>query len=114
MDQHLTFALRKRSGNRDALFILDCNPSFAIYTQLALAAAENLVVPFTPDDSSRRAVENVVALLYGHGISDSKIETYARINFANRAKRGLDVPSSNLLSVIASLYRARKQGFLRQ
>ena len=33
----LTSALRKRSGNRDALFILDCNPSFAIYTQLALA-----------------------------------------------------------------------------
>ncbi len=89
----LTTALRKWSGNRDALFILDCNPSFAIYTQLALAAAENLIVPFTPDDSSRRALENVVALLYGHGISDSKIETYARINFANRAKEEeLDVP----------------------
>ena len=89
----LTSALRKRSGHRDALFILDCNPSFAIYTQLALAAAENLVVPFTPDDSSRRAVENVVALLYGYGMSDPKIETYARINFANRAKEeGLDIP----------------------
>ena len=43
----LTIALRQRSGYRDTLFILDCNPSFAIYTQLALAAAENLVVPFT-------------------------------------------------------------------
>ena len=89
----LTFALRKRSGNRDTIFILDCNPSFAIYTQLALAAAENLVVPFTPDDSSRRAVENVVALLYGHGMGDPKIETYAKINFANRAKEEeLNVP----------------------
>ena len=36
----LTAALRKKSGNRDTLFIIDCNPSFAIYTQLALAAAE--------------------------------------------------------------------------
>ena len=89
----LTSALRKRSGNRDALFILDCNPSFAIYTQLALAAAENLIVPFTPDDSSRRAVENVVALLYGYGMGDSKIETYARINFANRVKEeALNIP----------------------
>ncbi len=89
----LTAALRKRSGNRDALFILDCNPSFAIYTQLALAAADNLVIPFTPDDSSRRAVENVVALLYGYGMGDPKIETYARINFANRAKdKELDIP----------------------
>jgi cellulose biosynthesis protein BcsQ len=81
----LTAALRQRSGNRDVLFILDCNPSFAIYTQLALAAAENLIVPFTPDDSSRRAMENVVALLYGHSMDDPKIETYARINFAKRA-----------------------------
>ena len=89
----LTATLRKRSGNRDTLFIVDCNPSFSIYTQLALVAAENLVVPFTPDDSSRRALENVVALLYGHGISDPKIETYAKINFANRAKEeGLDIP----------------------
>src|SRR5262249_14654721 len=31
----LIAALRERSGERDALFIIDCNPSFAIYTQLA-------------------------------------------------------------------------------
>ncbi|MYA99800.1 ParA family protein [Candidatus Poribacteria bacterium] len=105
----LTNALRKRSGNRDALFIIDCNPSFAIYTQLALAAAENLVVPFTPDDSSRRAVENVVALLHGHGIGDPKIEIYARINFANRAKEeGLDVPKLHtFVSNRVTLYRGR-------
>lgn len=105
----LTAALRKRSGSRDALFIIDCNPSFAIYTQLALAAADNLVVPFTPDDSSRRAVENVVALLYGHGVSDRKIETYARINFANRAKdEGLDVPKLHtFVSNRVTLYRRK-------
>ena len=103
----LTDELRKRSGNRDVLFILDCNPSFAIYTQLALAAAENLVVPFTPDDSSRRAVENVVALLYGYNMDDPKIETYARINFANRAKNeGLDIPKLHtFVSNRVTLYR---------
>ena len=105
----LTAALRKKSGNRDTLFILDCNPSFAIYTQLALSAAENLVVPFTPDDSSRRAVENVVALLHGHGIGDPKIETYARINFANRAKEeGLGVPKLHtFVSNRVTLYRGK-------
>lgn len=82
----LTVSLRQQSGNRDSLFILDCNPSFAIYTQLALVAAENVVVPFTADDSSRRALENVVALLYGYPSSDPKIDAYARINFAKRAK----------------------------
>ncbi len=107
----LTIALRKRSGDRDTLFIIDCNPSFAIYTQLALAAAENLVVPFTPDDSSRRAVENVVALLYGYSIGegDPKIETYARINFTNRAKEeGLDIPKLHtFVSNRVTLYRGK-------
>lgn len=105
----LTTALRQRSGDRDTLFILDCNPSFAIYTQLALAAAENLVVPFTPDDSSRRAVENVVALLYGHGVNDPKIETYARISFANRAREeGLDIPKLHtFISNRITLYRRK-------
>ena len=105
----LTFELRKRSGNRDMLFIIDCNPSFAIYTQLALVAAENVVVPFTPDDSSRRAVENVVALLYGYSIDDPKIETYARINFAKRAsEEGLDIPKLHtFISNRVTLYRGK-------
>lgn len=87
----LIVALRERSGTRDAVFIIDCNPSFAVYTQLGLAAADNVIVPFTADDSSRRAIENIIALLYGVG--DSHTQTYARISFAKRAKEeGLGQP----------------------
>lgn len=87
----LTVALRVYSGSRDTLFVIDCNPSFAVYTQLGLVAAEGVVIPFTADDSSRRGIENVVALLYG--ISDPQTELYARISFAKRAKEeGLNVP----------------------
>lgn len=87
----LLAALREKSGDRDALFIIDCNPSFAIYTQLAMVAAEYVVVPFTADDSSRRAIENVVALTYGVG--DPHTAIYARISFSKRAKEdGVDIP----------------------
>ena len=87
----LVNALRERSGERDAFFILDCNPSFAIYTQLALAASDYVVVPFTADDSSRRGIENVVALLYGHG--EPHTSAYAKLSFAKRAQEeGLDIP----------------------
>lgn len=90
--QDLTAALAEQSGERDAIFVLDCNPSFAIYTQLALVAADSVIVPFTADDSSRRGIENVVALLYGVS-QDKQRATYARINFAQRAKEeGLRVP----------------------
>ena len=90
--QDLTVALRKLSGDRDTLFVIDCNPSFAIYTQLALVAAEGVIVPFTADDSSRRAIENVLALLYG--LSDPHTAAYARISFAKRAKEdGVSIPN---------------------
>lgn len=88
----LSHALRRLSGDRDTLFVLDCNPSFAIYTQLALVAADYVVVPFTADDSSRRGIENVVALLYGLS-TDPKTESYARLSFSKRAREeGIDVP----------------------
>lgn len=80
----LTKALRKRSGDRDCLFIIDCNPSFAIYTQLGLVASDGVIVPFTADDSSRRAIENVIALLYG--IGEKHLSTYAKISFSKRAQ----------------------------
>lgn len=87
----LTAKLREMSGDRGTMFVIDCNPSFAIYTQLALVAADYVVVPFTADDSSRRAVENVVALLYG--ISDTETAAYAKISFSKRAKEdGVETP----------------------
>jgi hypothetical protein len=103
----LTLKLAEMSDDRDTMFVIDCNPSFAIYTQLALAAADFVVVPFTADDSSRRAVENVVALLYG--IGDAHTAAYARISFAKRAKEeGVEVPKLHtFVSNRQTLYEGR-------
>ncbi len=87
----LVSQLRVVSGDRDAVFFVDCNPSFSIYTQQALLAADRLVVPFTPDESSRRGLENVVSLLYGVSTSDSS--AYAKLAFSEKAKEfGLALP----------------------
>lgn len=89
----LTNALAKKSGDRPSVFIIDCNPSFAIFTQLALVAADHIVVPFTADDSSRRAVENIVTLLYGF-TEAADVAPYTKISFAKKAKEeGVPVPT---------------------
>jgi len=44
---------------------IDCNPGFSIYTELALTAAERLLIPFSADGSSKRAVKAVLSLVYG-------------------------------------------------
>jgi cellulose biosynthesis protein BcsQ len=95
----LVVALRARSGERESFFIIDCNPSFAIYTQLALVACDYLVVPFTADDSSRRAIENVVALVYGVG--DAQTTSYARISFSKKAKED-DVNTPKLHTFVSN------------
>lgn len=51
--------------NDDSCVFLDCNPSFSIYTELALTAAERLLIPFSADGSSKRAVKAVLSLVYG-------------------------------------------------
>jgi hypothetical protein len=46
---------------------VDTNPSFSIYTELAMIAGDKLLVPFNADDSSRHAVSAIFRLLYGAG-----------------------------------------------
>ncbi len=92
----LCVALEDHSGERDVTFVIDCNPSFAIYTQLALAASNSLVIPYTADDSSRRGIENVIALLYGVG--DSTIANYAKLSFAKKARdENVSIPKIHTL-----------------
>ena len=54
----------KWNGQGSTVFI-DCNPSFGIYTELGLSAAERLIIPFSADGSSKRAVRTLLTLLYG-------------------------------------------------
>ncbi|RSM22003.1 ATPase [Aeromonas salmonicida] len=51
-------------GEEYTVFV-DCNPSFSIYTELALSASDRLIIPFSADGSSKRAVRSVLALAYG-------------------------------------------------
>lgn len=52
-------------NQNDMTIFIDCNPSFSIYTELAMSAADRLIIPFSADGSSKRAVRTVLSLLYG-------------------------------------------------
>lgn len=56
----------QRSWNQgNTTVFIDCNPSFSVYTELALSAADSLIIPFSADGSSKRAVRALLALIYG-------------------------------------------------
>lgn len=63
--RNLTDDIRRSWDQENITVFLDCNPSFTIYTELAISAADRLIIPFSADGSSKRAVRSVLALVYG-------------------------------------------------
>ena len=79
----------------DVAFI-DCNPSFSLYTQIALASADRIVIPVMADDSSRRAVQNAISLVYGLSLPSPIYSTYA---FSSKLKdAGRQLPKVHLIA----------------
>jgi len=66
----------------DVVFF-DCNPSFSMYTQIAIAASDRLVLPVMADDSSRRAIQNAFSLVYGLKLPS---EIYTAFAFATKLR----------------------------
>lgn len=78
----------------DVIFF-DCNPSFSLYTQIALSAADLLILPVMADDSSRRAIQNAFSLVYGLKLPS---EIYMAFAFATKLRAaGRDLPKVHLI-----------------
>ena len=78
----------------DTIFF-DCNPSFSLYTQIALAATDLLVLPVMADDSSRRAIQNAFSLVYGLKLPS---DIYTAFAFATKLRSaGRDLPKVHLI-----------------
>ncbi|WP_122524616.1 ParA family protein [Pseudomonas viridiflava] len=55
----------QKSGYESMTVFIDCNPSFSIYTQMALVSSDHLVVPMMADFSSLEGIKGILMLLYG-------------------------------------------------
>lgn len=83
------------NSEKEWMVLIDTNPSFSIYTQIAISGAERLLTPINADDSSKTAASAMVALLHGtnpiHPIYGSW--TYAKM----AQEQGVEVPKIHLL-----------------
>ncbi|HEY9148865.1 MAG TPA: ParA family protein [Gammaproteobacteria bacterium] len=78
----------------DYVFI-DTNPSFSMYTQIALAASDRVMLPVMADDSSRRAIQNAFSLIYGLKLPS---EVYSKYTFAKKmTDAGRNLPKIHLI-----------------
>ena len=93
------------NSNPNSTFFVDCNPSFAAYTELSIVAADKLIVPCSADGSSARAINNIAQLVYGHRVP----ERYAGAMFSSRLKKeSLAPPSIGLVVLNRSTQYSQK------
>jgi cellulose biosynthesis protein BcsQ len=97
---HLVFRqliddLVRRQSERDWVVFVDTNPSFAIYTELAMCAVDRLITPVNADDSSRVATNAMFILLHGQ---NPPHPVYGSWTFAARAEQhGIEPPQIHLI-----------------
>ena len=85
----------KKIENEYDIAYFDLNPSFSIYTQIALAATSKLLLPVMADDSSRRAIQNAFSLIYGLKLPS---EIYTKYAFAQKLKdEGRQLPKVHMI-----------------
>ena len=85
----------EKTGDEYNTIFFDCNPSFSLYTQIALASSGEIIIPMMADDSSRRAVQNALSLIYGLCLPSP---IYSEHNFAKRiSELHRDLPKVHLI-----------------
>lgn len=68
------------NNDRDTVYFIDTNPSFSIYTEIAILAGDRLLVPINADDSSIYAITGLFNLIYG---SQTPHPIYGKYTFAS-------------------------------
>lgn len=93
-------ALEQVRNDYDIVFI-DTNPSFSIYTQIAISNASRLILPVMADDSSRRAIQNAFSLVYGLKLPSDIYCKYAfatKLESANRSLPQVHIVAKNRIT----------------
>jgi len=67
-----SFEMDKNLSNRPKTFFIDCNPSFANYTELAVVSANRIIIPCTADAASIRGIKNLIKLIFGVSIEQTE------------------------------------------
>ena len=84
-----------RQTKKYDIVFLDTNPSFSMYTQIAMASTTKLMLPVMADDSSRRAIQNAFSLIFGLKLPS---EIYSQYAFAEKMKKaGQDLPKVHMI-----------------
>jgi cellulose biosynthesis protein BcsQ len=95
--------------NRKKVFFFDCNPSFANYTEMAVIAANRIIVPCTADAASIRGIHNLFRMVYGIKIGQEFSDDSIFDTFSSKIhEAGIQPPSVHLFIQNKSRVKEKK------
>lgn len=80
----------KKIGTKPCTYFIDTNPSFSVYTQIAILSGKHLLVPINADDSSIFAISGLFNLIWG---TEKTHPVYGNYTFSSKVNNfGIDRP----------------------
>lgn len=70
---------KRQLSNKPCTYFIDTNPSFSVYTQIAILSGDFLLVPINADDSSIFAITGLFNLIWG---TEKKHPVYGKYTFS--------------------------------
>lgn len=98
----------EKNKYKQMVVFIDCNPSFSIYTQMALVSAKKLIIPMTADYSSLEGIKGLFMLLFGEYPS-AALENQAKnkVTF-NKQIKNFDLPLPRLYEFVFNNYTVKE------
>ena len=84
--------INQANDTRNWVVFIDTNPSFAVYTEIALLAAQRLIIPVNADDFSREAFKSLLHSVYGIAEHELPFEFQLyenKLTFSQKARENL-------------------------
>ncbi|WP_082108871.1 ParA family protein [Azospirillum thiophilum] len=81
-----SFEQRKEADQKKQVYFIDCNPSFATYTEIAVLASNRIIVPCTADAASIRGIRNLFKLIYGIDVGKATMDDEIFLAFHSNAR----------------------------
>jgi cellulose biosynthesis protein BcsQ len=72
---------QRKIGDKPCTYFIDTNPSFSVYTQIAILSGEYLLVPINADDSSIFAITGLFNLIWG---AEKTHPVYGKYTFSSK------------------------------
>jgi cellulose biosynthesis protein BcsQ len=95
--------------NRKKIYFFDCNPSFANYTEMAVIAADRIIVPCTADAASIRGIHNLFRMIYGIKVGQEFSDDAIFDTFSSKAhEAGIQPPKVHLFVQNKSRVKEKK------